>query len=450
MAAGKPAPDALTAAVSRAADAHTGSAKDYDTLIDRVGGCSLVLLGEATHGSAEIYRERAIITRRLIEERGYRAVVVEADWPDAYRVNRYVRGMGGDTSAEQALGDFVRFPRWMWRNREVRDFVAWLRDYNLARPDAKRVGFYGLDLYSLYSSIEAVVKYLISVDPDAARTARQRYGCLGQVGDEPSRYGYGVLHGQRRSCRDEAVSQLIDLREKAAAYLRRDGIAAADQQFDAEQNARVIANGEAYYRHMFGRRVNTWNLRDQHMAETLLALHDHLAKRGGGSPRLAVWAHNSHIGDASHTAAADRDELNLGQLTRRTFADDVALVGFTTYHGTVSAAPDWDEPVQTYTVRDAIADSLEDRLHATGIDRFTLVMDRMSEDGRRLLDQPRLQRMIGVIYRPQTERASHCLTCRAASQYDAIVHLDRTSAVVPLDPAEPVHDAPRDTYPSGL
>ncbi|MEX2673122.1 MAG: erythromycin esterase family protein [Phycisphaeraceae bacterium] len=441
-------PDQGLDIINKLATPITGQPADYDALLERVGDAPVVLLGEATHGTHEFYRARARITQRLITEKGFTGVAVEADWPDAYRVNRYVRGPGSDANAVEALDDFRRFPTWMWRNADVLDFVGWLREYNDAQPEPKRVGFYGLDLYSLYHSIEAVVRYLEQVDPEAAERARSRYACFDHGTADPQRYGYVTSLGIRPDCENEALQQLLELRRRAADDLLRDGMVARDEQFFAEQNARLIANAEGYYRAMFAGRVNTWNLRDQHMDETLAGLVEHL-RRTRGRAKIVVWAHNSHVGDARATEMAEQGELNLGQLARQRFGDEAVLVGFTTYHGTVSAASDWDGPVERTAVRPALPGSHEALFHETGQEAFLLRMDHPEVVDQ--LTQPRLQRMIGVIYRPETERGSHYFHCKLAAQFDVLLHFDHTRAVEPLERTRQwaQGDGP-ETYPSGL
>ncbi|OIQ79177.1 erythromycin esterase [mine drainage metagenome] len=404
-----------------------GSAADYDTLLEMAADRRFVLLGEATHGTQEFYRMRAEITRRLIAEHGFDAVAVEADWPDAWRVNRYVQG-NGDDDATSALDDFECFPQWMWRNREVLDFVAWLRTYNTDRGPQARVGFYGLDLYSLYRSADAVIRYLQQVDPEQAEIARGRYAALDHV-REPQVYGYQAAFGQRPAGREAAVAQLLQLRNDAQAYLERNGLTGIDAHFFAERNAAVVVNAETYYRAMFGRRVNTWNLRDAHMRDTLLALADYRIRRGG-TGKVVVWAHNSHLGDARATEAHLRGEWNLGQLMRQDVGDKALLVGFTTYTGHVSAASQWDGDVEHKWVRPALHDSYEHLFHSTGLDRFFL---RLNDPAAEPLRETMLERAIGVIYVPQTERASHYFVTSLAHQFDAVFHLDETAALEPLD-----------------
>lgn len=314
-------------------------------LVDAIADARLVLIGEATHGTHEFYRTRAELTKSLIVERGFNLVAVEADWPDAYRVNRWVRGASKEFGAEAALDDFTRFPRWMWRNTDVVDFVRWLREHNDARSVSERVGFYGLDLYSLHRSIDAVLEYLKKVDPDAAERARSRYACFEMFGEDPQAYGYASSLGLSRDCENEVTSQLLELRRQALDYANRDGRMAADEYFFAEQNARLVANAETYYRAMFGGRAESWNVRDRHLMETLETL---LAQVGQGErpSRAVVWAHNSHLGDARATQMGASGELNLGQLVRERFGQDAWLVGFTTHTGTVTAARNWDDPAE--------------------------------------------------------------------------------------------------------
>jgi erythromycin esterase-like protein len=413
-----------------------GSAKDYDSLIRRVGDKRVVLIGEASHGTHEFYRERAEITRRLIVEKGFRAVAAEADWPDAYRVNRYVRGGDDDPSAEAALSGFRRFPAWMWRNDIVLDFVTWLRAHNASLQDEEQLaGFYGLDLYSLFTSIGEVLRYLERTDPAAAKRARTLYACFDHFHDDPQAYGYGVSYGISDSCENEVVQLLRKLRERASE---------SDDFFDAEQNARLVKNAEEYYRSMFRGRVSSWNLRDQHMFETLQALVSHL-EADGNPGKVVVWAHNSHLGDARATEMGDAGELNLGQLVREHYAGDCASVGFSTYTGTVTAASDWDGPAETKRVRPGLQGSYEAYFHATGIPRFMIHPPAVND-----LPSQLLQRAIGVIYRPETERQSHYFAARLAEQFDAIIHIDETRALTPLETLSQRPEEAPETYPTGM
>jgi erythromycin esterase-like protein len=427
----------------------TGAARDYDPLLELIGEARIVLLGEASHGTHEFYRERARITRRLIEERGFTLVAVEADWPDAYRVNRWVRGRSEAGGAIEALDGFQRFPRWMWRNRDVLEFVTWLREHNDEAEPAARVGFYGLDLYSLFSSIEAVLGYLDRVDPEAALRARYRYGCFEQFAEDTQAYGYAANFGLSRSCEDPAVQQLVDLQRRAAELSQRDGRIPEDEFFFAEQNARLVANAEEYYRTMLQGRVSSWNLRDRHMGETLDALLSHFDRKGGGA-RIVVWEHNSHIGDARATELGESGEWNVGQLARERYGSDAVLIGFSTYTGTVTAASDWDQPAECKRVRPALPGSFEALFHELAVPDFLLPIRDNPTVGE-ILFQPRLERAIGVIYRPSTERLSHYFEARLAEQFDAMIHFDQTEAVEPLDLTSGwTSGEPPETYPTAV
>ena len=412
-----------------------GSAGDYDPLMERIGNARFVLLGEASHGTYEFYHERAQITRRLIEEKGFTAVAVEADWPDAYRANRYVCGISDDSFAIEALADFKRFPGWMWRNTVVVEFLEWLRTHNEAlSSDARKTGFYGLDLYSLHASMDAVLQYLEKVDPEAAKRARARYACFDQFGGDTQTYGFVTGSRLSKSCEAEVVKQLMELQQHAAEYARRDGSVADDELFYAEQNARLVKNAEVYYRSMFLEEVSSWNLRDRHMAETLDALATYLSRRSTLA-KIVVWEHNSHVGDARATQMSQHSELNVGQLVRERYAADAVLVGCTTHHGMVTAASEWGGPAERKRVRPALTGSYEALFHETGIERFLLAWrrnDAVTEAWR----TPRLERAIGVIYLPETERMSHCFWAQLRDQFDAVLHFDETQAVEPLERTE--------------
>jgi erythromycin esterase-like protein len=441
--------DSAVQAVAGAARPVVGAAGDYDALIDLVGTRRFVLIGEASHGTHEFYRERARITRRLIDECGFTVVAVEADWPDAYRVNRYVMGLSQDPDADTALSDFRRFPAWMWRNRDVLQFVGWLRARNdaHAHPETK-ARFYGLDLYSLRASIEAVIGYLDRVDPAEAVRARERYGCFDHVGAEGQAYGYALAYEAALPCENEVVAQLVELRSRAEMYLRRDGWLAEDELFFAEQNARVVRDAEEYYQQMYRADVSSWNLRDRHMAGTLDALVEHLDRRLGRT-KVVVWEHNSHIGDARATAMGARGELNVGQLARQRYGGECLLVGFTTYNGRVTAASDWGKPPERKHVRPALPGSHEALLHEVPVPGFWLATaDAAVHDSLQL---PRLERAIGVIYRPETERQSHYFQARLGDQFDVVVHLDRTRALEPLErTAMWDRGEPPETFPTGV
>src|SRR6195256_336478 len=393
-------------AIGAHAEAVTGARRDYDRLINLIGDSRFVLLGEASHGTHDFYHTRAQITQWLIEEKGFTAVAAEADWPDAHRANRYVQGRAEDADAVEALGSFKRFPTWLWRNTDVAEFIAWMREYNDVLPKGvRKIGFYGLDLYSLHASARAVLDFLDKVDPDAARRARYRYACFEHFGEDTQAYGYATSFGLSKSCEDEAVNQLVEMQKRAGELASKDGRLDPDAVFMATQNARLVKNAERYYREMFASRVGSWNLRDQHMVETLDALVNHL---GGSAAKIAVWAHNSHLGDARATEMGDHGEWNVGELVRLRYGKDAVLVGFTTYTGTVTAASNWDAPAERKRVRPALSGSYEELFHATGIPSFLLSL-RGADWLSGVLRQQRLERAIGVIYMPESERVSHYL-----------------------------------------
>jgi erythromycin esterase-like protein len=427
----------------------TGRPQEYTPLLELMTGARFALLGEASHGTHEFYLERAEITKRLIQEKAFTAIAVEADWPDAYRVNRYVRGVSEDADANSALSGFKRFPAWMWRNTVVRDFVDWLREYNDAQAPDEKVGFYGIDLYSLSTSMEAVLAYLDQVDPPAARRARYRYSCFDHFGEDTQAYGYAAAFGLRKTCEDEVVKQLQELTQRAGEYARRDGPTDADALFYARENARLVKNAEEYYRTMFSGRVSSWNLRDRHMVETLQALDAYLS-RASAPARIAVWAHNSHLGDASATEMGEAGEWNVGQLMRQHYASQAVLVGFCTDHGTVTAASDWGGVATRKRVRPGLPDSYEALFHNAALERFLLVL-RDNAPLHAALRSPRLQRAIGVIYLPETERVSHYFHARLSRQFDALIHIDETRALEPLDPTAgwSGEEVP-ETFPSGV
>jgi erythromycin esterase-like protein/predicted phosphoribosyltransferase len=429
-----PARTTTTATVKLALMPLPDGEPDRRALLDLVGDAHLVLIGEASHGTHEFYEQRARMTRWLIEDNGFSAVAAEADWPDAYRVNRYVRGRSEDSTAEEALRGFERFPSWMWRNEVVLDFVGWLRDHNEhdGRSEPAKAGFYGLDLYSLHRSIHEVVSYLERVDPIAASRARERYACFDHYGGEAQSYGAAAAFGAGESCEREVVEQLIDLRRHGPEYTQGDGLIAEDEFFYAEQNARLVKEAEQYYRTMFAGGASSWNLRDRHMVDTLDALTQHLSRQRRQPAKVVVWAHNSHVGDARATEAASRGELNVGQLVRQRHSGDCVLIGFTTFTGTVTAADDWDGPAERKRVRPALPGSFERLFHEVDEKAFWLAFERAPQAAESLRSA-RLERAIGVIYRPRTERLSHYFRCRLADQFDAVMHVDDTRAVEPLE-----------------
>ena len=411
----------------------------FAPLFDRFGAAKVVLLGEATHGTSEFYLARAAITRRLIERHGFTIVAVEADWPDAAHLDRFVRGRSDEPFPADA---FTRFPTWMWRNEEVMVFADWLRAHNAALPASRRVAFRGLDVYSLGASMRAVIDYLDAADPEAAAQARERYRCLSPWHARPERYGREVMLGAKHPC-EEAVTRIMrDLLD------RRAELSAADPEgyLDAAQNARIVRAAEQYYRIMYRGSVESWNVRDRHMFDTLQSL-----MRGGGEEAKAViWAHNSHIGNAAATSMGWEGEFNIGELTRTAYGPDAVLIGFGTDRGTVAAASDWDGAMFIKDVRPARSDSHEALFREAGVARsLTWLAGEGARDLREALASPKLERAIGVIYRPETERQSHYFEAVLPEQFDAYLWFEETCAVTPL-PTPHVDQGEDLTYPTGL
>ena len=428
-AAGNPTGDdaAALAAVSAAAVPLTGAATDYDPLLALTAGAGFVLLGEQTHGTHEFYRERARITRRLVEEQGFTAIAVEGDWPEAERVNAYVRGLGGDATAQQALGNFAAFPRWMWANTDVRDFVQYLRQRNASLAEPQRVGFYGMDLQAMFESAEAVVRYLERADPAAAGRARERYACFDSFrGGAPENYGRAASGDPGQSCQQPAGAQLAELEARYAAAPAADA-AALDALFSALMNARAVERGEAYYRAWAEGGAESWNLRDRHMADVLERIVAH-GRRLGRAVKVVVWAHNTHVGDARAAERAASGEVNLGMLMRQQHAGGVVLTGFSTFRGTVMAAQAWGGAGERMTLAPAASGSHADLFHRAKGGDFLLVLR-----GQPALAEPfsayRAQRAVGVVFAPEYERQSNYFRARLADQFDAVVHIDQSTAV---------------------
>jgi erythromycin esterase-like protein len=414
----------------------------FGKAFDGFGDARVVLLGEASHGTSEFYQARAAITRWLIEQRGFDFVAVEADWPDASMLDRYVRHRG---APEQPFRAFQRFPTWMWRNQEVDAFTQWLADHNRFRPHEERAGFHGLDLYNLSASMRAVIDYLEARDPEIAKVARERYGCLTPWSHEPARYGRAALARGYAMCEAGAVAMLRDVLASDLSRSAGDG----EAFLDAAMNAHLVQNAEAYYRVMYYGSEASWNLRDTHMFETLEGLLAHY----GPDSKAVVWAHNSHIGDARATDMGKaRGELNLGQLCRQRFGDQARLIGFGTHSGTVACASDWDEPMEIKQVRPSRADSYEILAHEAARPLSLIDLRKgVHDELRARLMAPRLERFIGVIYRPETELWSHYVECRLPDQFDAYVWFDETKAVTPLSlKPEAVERGAEETWPFGL
>jgi protein-L-isoaspartate(D-aspartate) O-methyltransferase len=412
---------------------------DLEPLMGRIGAARVVLIGEASHGTSEFYRMRARITQELIAHHHFDFVAIEGDWPDVARIDQYVRHFKTPASQWRA---FARFPHWMWRNQEVLEFVEWMRNHNLGAAPKDMAALHGLDLYSLYTSIEAVLDYLDKVDPDAGRAARQRYSCLAPWQDEPAVYGQAAVTGQHASCEPGVTRILTDLLKKRHPYADAD--ADGEKFMDAVQNARLVADAELYYRTMYYGSRASWNLRDTHMFETL----QHLLTFHGQASKAIVWAHNSHVGDSSATDMGARGEFNIGNLCRRQFGAASFSIGFGTDHGTVAAASNWDEPMQLKTVRPALAGSYEALFHRTGDPGFVLSLKHASAALTMSLTRQRLERAIGVIYRPETERQSHYFHATLPKQFDEYLWFDATQAVTPLK-TRALEGLP-DTYPFGI
>ena len=411
---------------------------DIGPLLERIGDARIVLIGEASHGTSEFYRMRARITKRLIEDKGFNIVTAEADWPDAARIDNYVRHRDVPRSEWEA---FARFPTWMWRNEEVRNFVDWLHEHNKSKPFDLRTGFYGLDLYSLYSSVREVIEYLEVVDPELAMVARYRYGCLSPWETDPAAYGHAALTGAYHDCEPQVTKMLVELYAKHAEYTHHDG----ERFLDATQNAQLVANAERYYRVMYYGSRASWNLRDGHMFETL----QNVMRFHGEESKAVVWAHNSHIGDASATEMSSRGEHNIGELCRKGFGDQSCRIGFGTDHGTVAAASAWDGPMEVKAVQPSHPQSYERQFHLTNTPGLILPLRAGHElDVTTELSKPRLERAIGVIYRPETELASHYFEAELPRQFNEYIWIDRTSAITPL-PAGQIKGMP-DTYPFGV
>ncbi|KAK9238781.1 putative erythromycin esterase [Lipomyces kononenkoae] len=416
----------------------------FGAKFDRFGrNARVVLIGDASHGTSEFYRARAAITKRLIEKYGFNIVAVEADWPDARVVDKYVRQGVVDKDGDP-LNAFNRFPKWMWRNQEVKDFIQWLQQHNLHLPAEERAGFYGLDLYSLKSSIRAVLSFLDRADPEAAKAARQRYGCLTPWLEDPDRYGLAALKRGQAPCEDSVVRALVDLLSKRLEYARLD----SEGFIDAEMNARLVRDAEEYYRAMYHGSDFSWNLRDTHMFETLERL---LELKSGA--KAVVWAHNSHVGDAQHTGMGmHRNEINIGQMCRERYCDDVAIICCGTHTGTVAAAHEWDGQMEVMKVQPSLSNSYERIMYRTGLASFLLdLREGQHDEVREALMEARIERFIGVIYRPLTERWSHYSEAVLPKQMDAYVWFRETHAVAAFETQQPHYPIATDeTYPFGL
>lgn len=401
--------------------------KSYYPLLDKIGDAHFVLLGEATHGTSEFYRARAQITSLLIKEKQFNAIAIEADFPDVHSINRFLRDNNGGSAAD-SLNGFIRFPAWMWKNREMLSFIENLKMINQSRSPLQRVGFYGMDLYSMYSSIEAVISFLDKVDPDASERARKRYSCFYRYGNDDDSYGQAMNYVQE-NCQKEVVQQLVEFQKKKMDYSSYN-LTENEELFYAGQNARIAKDAEQYYREMFNKRVSTWNLRDLHMADMVDEVSQHVSKISE-TAKIVVWAHNSHVGNALATEFSESGELSLGQLILFRHWSDCYLVGFTTYNGTLAAASQWGGEVAKKNLNPALEDSYEQLFHNTDIKAFMLDLNGIT-GGLDAFKQNHLERSVGVVYSPQSERASHYFKARLADQFHTVIHFDSTTAVDPL------------------
>lgn len=403
---------------------------DYSLMMEQIGDARFVMIGEASHGTHEFYQTRIEITQQLIQKKGFMAVAIEGDWPDAHRVHRYIQGRSEIDNSKSALDDFKRFPTWMWRNTTMPPFLKWLHEYNKLPTTLNKVGFYGLDLYSINASMQAVISYLTKVDPNAAEQAKKRYACFDHLNVDPQMYGYLTNTRVKKSCIVEVLETLYELQHNAFKFLHDKDKSAEDDYFFAAQNARLVKNAEAYYRSMFEGHITSWNIRDKHMVETLNVITDHLEYRFNKPAKVVIWAHNSHLGDARATEMGEKGEVNIGQLVREQHTDTYSI-GFSTYDGFVSAASDWDEPAQSKKIVPGLSGSYEELFHFIRYKNFILNL-RGNDELEHFLKIPRLQRAIGVIYRPETERLSHYFFTHLPYQFDSMIHFDRTSALQSL------------------
>lgn len=423
--------------------------EDYLSILNIVGDAKLVLIGESTHGTEEFYQIRADITKHLIKEKGFNAIAIEGDWPDTHNINKFVRNDNDVQTSDEALSGFKRFPTWMWRNNVVKQFIEWLKEYNLKFCTEDQVGFYGLDLYSLNSSIEIILRILEKIDPKALIAAKQRYSCFNPFKEDLSGYGYATSFGMVPSCQEEVILQLLEINENSFKYLE-ENLLSQDEVLYLIQNARLVKNAERYYRSMFQSKSLSWNLRDMHMAETLDNLYVHLNKATGQEAKIIVWAHNSHIGDARNTEHAEENQWNLGQLVKEKHGNKAILIGSLTYSGTVTAASAWDGIAERKKVRHALNNSYENFFHQLMPKNFVTIF-RNNNEIKNLLPSHFLERAIGVIYKPETERFSHYFYANIYNQFDALIYLDKTNALIPLETNAIWHQGEvYETFPSGL
>lgn len=420
-----PADASLIDLVRTKAIALTGSSADYEELLEAIGDRSIVLLGESTHGTHEFYEARAAITRRLIEEKGFSALALEADGPDCQPVNQFIQGTSTTEDPVSAMSRLQRFPMWMWRNREMLELISWLKSHN-HRPTTKhQISVFGLDLFNLSAALREVIAFLDRNDMEAADRARRLYACFDYTDQNPARYGRHVRTGSKASCEKEVIEVLRDLPEAHRLKSRKD-----DELFFVRENAECVVSAEAYYRNLFNPLVNTWNIRARHMTMTVERIRRYLELKNRPA-KVIVWAHNSHIGDCRATDMCHGGQWNLGELLRKRFSDQTFHVGFTTYQGRVQSAANWNHPPKPHLMPPALAGSYEHVFHASGLPNFLLLT--RSTRSSTPLEEERLERAIGVIYSQETDRLSHYLNARLARQFDAVLHFDHSTPVQPLD-----------------
>lgn len=425
--------------------------EDHSIIFKNIGNARIVLMGEATHGTKEFYEMRIALSKKLIQEHNFNAIAIEGDWPSAHRIHRFIQALDENDSNESCLDAFKRFPTWMWRNKTLSPFLGWLKKYNDNCSKAnQKIGFYGLDLYSLQESIQSVINYMQINDPESSKKTEAHYSCFDHVAVDPQLYGYLVQQNIKQACVKEVTQQLLEIQCKRYSQLEKELKDQDDTLYYATQNARLIKNAEEYYRSLFEPRATSWNIRDQHMAQTLSNLISHLETKLNAPAKVIVWAHNSHVGDARATEMNDRGEINLGQLIREQYDATSYLLGFSTYEGKVTAASSWDGPAEYKNVLPALAGSYEALFHRVSTDNFFLSL-RGKSHILDLLKIPQLQRAIGVIYLPETERLSHYYFSRLPYQFDGIIHIDHTNAIVSLEKTPFVNEEEfPDTYPSGI
>jgi len=429
----------------------SGTDINYASLDTQFRKASVILLGEATHGTDEFYRIRSQITKKLITDYGFNAIAIEGDWPDVYQLNRYIQGVYPKNTANTTLANFKRFPIWMWRNKPMLELIRWLRNYNdELKPPNKKIGLYGLDLYSLHTSIEEIIKFLDKNDPQAAAKARERYKCLDTAIHDPEIYGYLSNINLTVSCAEAVTEQLIELNQQDYSFIQKDQEVDEDEYFQLIQNAYLVKSAESYYRNMFRAEVSTWNLRDQHMFDTLQNIQNYLSKKHRKQAKIIVWAHNSHIGDAKATEMGEKGEFNIGQLVQEFYGKESFSLGFTTYSGTVMAASGWGQKGEIKHIEPALPESYEHLFHSIGLGNFVLLLNR-DEVISSALCTPHLERAIGVVYKPDTERISHYFYSILPRQFDAVCHVDITAALEPILDKDIIEEEELpDTFPTGL